>query len=70
MLEKKALTEFSKKERPKPVITIAQTIAQDTMIKGPNSTLILKENASCCKIQELTVDQDGVKFYEMTISDP
>ena len=70
ILEKKALKEFSKKEKPKPIITIAQTIAQDTMIKGPRSNMILKENASRCKIQELTVDQDGVDFYEMTISDP
>ncbi|MCP4670452.1 MAG: hypothetical protein GY857_03995, partial [Desulfobacula sp.] len=64
-----ALQEFSKKERPKPIVTIAQSIAQDTIIKGPYSSMILKNDASRCKIQELAVDQDGVTFYEMTISD-
>ncbi len=70
LLKKKALAEFSKKDKPKPVITIAQTIVQDTMIKGPHSTLIVKENASRCTIQELTVDQDGIMIYEMAISNP
>jgi uncharacterized protein len=70
ILEKKALMNFAKKEKPLPVVTIAKTIAQDTMIKGPRSSLILKEDASRCKIQELAVDQDGISFYEMTISDP
>ncbi|MCP4671148.1 MAG: DUF342 domain-containing protein, partial [Desulfobacula sp.] len=51
MLEKKALQEFSKKERPKPIVTIAQSIAQDTIIKGPYSSMILKNDASRCKIQ-------------------
>ena len=70
VLEKKALNNFANKERPIPVVTIAQTIVQDTMIKGPNSSLILKEDASRCKIQELAVDYDGAISYEMTISDP
>ena len=70
VLEKKALNNFANKEKPIPVVNIAQTIVQDTMIKGPNSSLILKEDASRCKIQELTVDYDGVNAYEMTISDP
>ncbi len=70
VLEKKALSHFANKERPIPAVTIAQTIVQDTMIKGPNSSLILKEDASRCKIQELAVDYDGINSYEMTISDP
>jgi len=67
--EKKALKEFAKKDKPKPVITIAKTISQDTMIKGPNSSLILKEDASRCTIQELAKGDDSVQFHEMTISD-
>ena len=69
VLEKKALLNFANKERPIPVVTIAQTIVQDTMIKGPNSSLILKDDTSHCKIQEIAVDYDGVNSYEMTISD-
>jgi len=69
VLEQKALKEFSQKEKPKPVINIAKIITQDTMIKGPNSSLILKEDASRCKIQELAMNEDGMKYYEMTISD-
>ena len=70
VLEKKALSNFANKEKPIPTVNIAQTIVQDTMIKGPNSSLILKDDTSRCKIQELAVDYDGVNSYEMTISDP
>ncbi|MCD4677299.1 MAG: FapA family protein, partial [Desulfobacula sp.] len=69
VIEKKALKEFSKKDKPLPVVTVAKTITQDSIIKGPHSSIILKEDASRCKIQELASQGESLQFYEMNISD-
>jgi len=69
VIEKKALKDFSKKASPQPVVTVAKTITQDTIIKGPHSSIIIKEDTSRCKIQELASGEEGVRFYEMNISD-
>jgi len=67
--EKKALKEFSIKDKPLPVISVAKTITQDSVIKGPHTSLILKEDTSRCKIQELSVQEEGRQFHDMSISD-
>jgi len=69
VIEKKALEAFSKKDRPMPIVTVAQTITQDSIIRAPHSSIILKEDASRCKIQEIASDEEGGKFYEMNILD-
>jgi len=69
VIEKKALKEFSKKDKPVPVVTVAKTITQDSIIKGPHSFIVLKEDTSRCKIQELGSQEESIQFYEMNISD-
>ncbi|MCD4721106.1 MAG: FapA family protein [Desulfobacula sp.] len=69
VIEKKALKEFSKKDRPQAVVTVAKTITQDSIIRAPHSSIILKEDASRCKIQETGSDEEGIPLYEMNILD-
>ena len=69
VIEKKALKEISIKDKPQPVITVAKTITQDSIIKGPHTSIILKEDSSRCKIQELTAQGEDRQFYEINISD-
>lgn len=69
VLEKQALTDFSKKDLPVPVLTVAKTIMVDTHVKGPQTSLVLKQDRSKCKIQELAVNENGMNYYEMMISD-
>ncbi len=64
----KALTEFSDKTEAKPLITIAKDIVQGSSIIGPNSSIVLKEDASRCKIQEIIPPDQDVETYEMDIS--
>ncbi|MFH2092802.1 MAG: flagellar assembly protein A [Pseudomonadota bacterium] len=67
--EKKALKTFSEKEKPIPVVTIAKTIIQDNIIKGPHSSMTLSEDRSRCKIQELKSQESGINLFEMTLCD-
>jgi hypothetical protein len=69
VIEKKALKAFSQKNTARPIVTVVNTITQDSIIKGPHSSLILKEDASRCKIQELAGQEDSLQFFEMMISD-
>ena len=69
VLEKLALTDFSKKDEPVPVLTVAKTIMVDTLVKGPQTSLVLKEDRSKCRIQELAVNENGMNYHEMMISD-
>ncbi len=66
---KKALKTFEEKEKPEPVISVAKTIIQGNIIKGPHSTMVLSEDKSRCKIQELRSQETGLNLFEMTISD-
>ncbi|MCP3871727.1 MAG: DUF342 domain-containing protein [Desulfobacteraceae bacterium] len=69
VIEIKALKEFSKKESPKPVVTVAKAITMDSMISGPHSSIILKDDRSRCKIVELGAQEEGIPYYDMDISD-
>ena len=42
VIEKKTLKEFSKKDSPLPVVTVAKTITQDSIIRAPHSYIMLK----------------------------
>ena len=66
---KKALKLFSKKEAPQPVITAAKTIIQGTIIKAPHSSIVLSEDKSRVKIQELGTNENGINLFEMTFSE-
>ena len=69
VIEKKALKEFSDKTAPQAVVTVAKSIIQDSSIKGPHSSITLKEDRARCKILELALQENGLQFYEMIISD-
>ena len=69
VLEKQALANFSKKDDPVAVLTVAKTIMVDTLVKGPQTSLVLKEDRSKCRIQELAIIENGMNFHEMMISD-
>jgi hypothetical protein len=69
VIEKNALKVFSKTAPPLSVITVAKTITQDSMISGPNASIVLKEERRRCKIQEIVTQENGIPFFEMTISD-
>lgn len=69
VLEKKALKEFSKKDPPSAIVTVANTITQNSIIKGPHASLILREDTSRCRIQEIVIDEEGLRLHEMKISD-
>ncbi len=69
VLEKQALADFSKKDEPVPVLTVAKTITMDTFVKGPHTSLLLKEDRSKCKIHEITINENGMNYHEMIISD-
>ena len=67
--EKDSLIEYSKRENPVPRVVVNKKAASGTRIEGPNSSLVLKDDTSRCKIEELGKMEDGVlKFYEMEIS--
>lgn len=69
--EKEGLNEYSKKDSPVSRVTVNKRAAAGTRIEGPNSSLILKDDVSRCKIEELGKMEDGVlKFYEMEICNP
>ncbi|WP_300465014.1 flagellar assembly protein A [Desulfobacula sp.] len=68
-IEKTALKVFSKTAKSLSMITVAKTIKQDSMISGPNASIIIKEDRRGCKIQEIAAQEDGIPYYEMTISD-
>ncbi len=67
--EKRALKDFSKKNSPIPFVSAGKTIAQNTVIKGPHSSIIISEDRSRCKIQELESREEGLQFFEMVFSD-
>lgn len=67
--QKKALKEFSDKDKARPQLTVSKTITQDTVIRGPSSSKILKDDQSRCKIMELAIDQDGIMVHEIQITD-
>mgnify|MGYP006865019436 CR=1 FL=1 len=69
VLEKKALKDFSKKQPPLPRITVAKTIVQDTIIKGPHSSIVAQEDASRCSIQEMESSDEGIQYFSMVFSD-
>jgi uncharacterized protein (DUF342 family)/DNA-binding response OmpR family regulator len=69
VLKKRALKDFSKKQPPQACITVAKTIAQDTIIKGPHSSIVVKEDSSRCKIQELESSDEGIQYFSMVFSD-
>lgn len=69
VLAQQALTSFSKKDLPVAVLTVAGTITTDSHIKGPHTSLMLKENRSKCRIQEITINENGMNYHELAISD-
>ena len=69
--EKKGLKEFSAKDKPVPEVRVNKKVAAGTKIDGPNSSIIIREAASRCRILEVKKgggDEGGLSFYEMEIS--
>jgi uncharacterized protein (DUF342 family)/CheY-like chemotaxis protein len=69
MLRKKGLKEFGEKAEAVPRVTVAKGIAQDTVISGPNVSHTMKEDRRQCRIEEKGVSEEGLRFFEMEISD-
>ncbi len=69
-LEKQALADFSNKDIPEAVLKVGKTITVDTIVKGPHSSIVLKEDRARCKIHEITVNENNMNYHEMIISDP
>lgn len=69
VLEKRALDNFAKKYRPRALVTVNKTITQDTVIKGPRSSIVVQENRSRVKIQELEIQEQSVSYFQMVFSD-
>lgn len=67
--KKKRLNTFKKKERPVPEITVAKTIVGGTSIKSACSSLMLRDDKSRCRFQELCSKETGINVYEMAVSD-
>ncbi|MCG8641245.1 MAG: hypothetical protein MI862_16040, partial [Desulfobacterales bacterium] len=60
---------FSQKESPLPLVSVAKTIVQDTVVIGPHSKLILREDRSRCRIQETRLPDNTSNLFEMAVSD-
>jgi hypothetical protein len=69
MIKKKNLQEIREKNTPDPKVSVSQTIIQGTKIRGPHSSLILSQDQSKCKIQEIKKEEDLMQYYEMSIID-
>lgn len=69
MLRKKGLQDLSRKTDAVPRVTAIKSIAQDTVIAGPNVSLTMKEDRRNCRIEEKGISEEGLRFFEMEISD-
>jgi uncharacterized protein (DUF342 family) len=69
IIKKRAIKEFAAQTQSLPQVIIQGKVTQDTVIQGPNASLTLREDLSRCKIQENTMKEDGLNFYEMSVSD-
>jgi len=69
--KKKALREYSGKDRPLAEIKVNKTIMPGTKIEASNSVIRIKDKMSRCMIHEVQMggDEDGgLLYYEMAIS--
>jgi len=69
VLKKKGLKAFSEKTKTIPKVTVTKSIAQDTVIAGPNVRHTMKEDRKRCQIMETGVSEEGLRFFEMEITD-
>lgn len=69
IIKKRALREFASRTESLPRVTIQGKITQDSVIQGPNESITIREDLSRCQILEATKQEDGLTFYEMTVSD-
>ena len=69
VIEKRGLKEFSDRAESVPRVTVTKSITQDTVISGPNVSHTMKEDRRRCKIEEKGGNEEGLRFFEMEISD-
>ncbi len=69
VLEKKGLKELSAKTPPLPQVIIKGKIIQDTKIQGPNASIVTRDDLSRCQIQETSIQENGLVFHEMNVTD-
>ena len=68
--EKETLKQFLQTNSPLPIMTVAKTIIQDSVVQGPHASVIIKEDISRCRIHETALEEDDeIIGYEMKISD-
>lgn len=68
VIQKKALGRFADKTPPLARVAIQGKVTQDTAIHGPNAFMTIREDMARCQIQEIALTEDGLHFYEMTVS--
>jgi len=64
------LLEFSNRTKPLPEVKVAKRIESGSKIFALNSSLILYNSSSRCRIREFSRNMDGaggIEFYEMEI---
>ncbi|MBU4130803.1 MAG: DUF342 domain-containing protein [Proteobacteria bacterium] len=69
VLQKKGLRVFADKTTALPRVVVQGKIVQDTVIQGPNASLVLRDDRSRCQIQETARQEDGLHLYEMSVAD-
>ena len=69
VIKKRGLKEFSSKAESVPRVTVTKEITQDTLISGPNVSHTMREDRRRCRIEEKGVNDEGLRFFEMEISD-
>lgn len=68
--EKKRLLEFGERNHPLPEVKVGKKIESGTKIFAENSSLVLHQSSSRCRIREFSRNPDGlggIEFYEMKI---
>lgn len=69
--EKKQLLEYTDTKTPKPEVKAGKTIRSGTRVLGPNTTMLIQENQSRCRVVEIARKSDesgGILFHEMQIT--
>lgn len=69
VLEKKAIRGFSQRKEPRARVIVHGLVTQGTKICGPNTSLTLQRDEPRCRILERAVNEDGLFFHEITITE-
>lgn len=69
VLEKKAIREYSDRKEARARVIVRGRITQGTEVQGPNQNLTMLEGRSRCQVVEQLINEDGLVFHDMKITD-